>query len=287
MHKSVFFFTRLSNAKSIFHAVVTSIIALLLLGVAFALTGWNHVGYLIVGASVLIAFRTILVVNWSLNELHDHTRMSEENAKAAEQHYISVLQRITRYAEFREGRDVGRSERVGNLCEEIASRLALTPSQCYLMNLAGQLHDIGLLTVPEYILKKSSQLNGNEFVSVKKHAEASNEILKPLRLLEDVLDGIKHHHERCNGTGYPDGLKGDDLSLSARILAVCDVYEAMTHDRPHRQGITSFATIEELRRCCPDGFDADIVEILAEIKHAPASEKEQASKALEPSPVNA
>ncbi|HHH75918.1 MAG TPA: HD domain-containing protein [Phycisphaerae bacterium] len=284
MKKSNWLFTILPDVTHTTLAVALSTVGILLLSLALALTGWNTVGMLISLVIGLITVRTVMVVYWSSQDMHSRSVELIESARAAEEHYISVLQRIVRFAELRQGRDIGRSERVGNLCEDIARRMSLPKRQCHLMNLAGQLHDIGLLTVPEYILKKSSQLNGNEFISITKHPEASCEILRPLAMLDEVLDGIRHHHERLNGSGYPDGLNSPNLSVHAKILAVCDVYEAMTHDRPHRRAISSLDAVSELRRCCPEGFDADIVEILADIKHIPVLEEIMGDAQLKPKP---
>jgi len=282
MKKSNWLFTILPDVTHTTLSVALSTAGILLLSLALALTGWNSVGMLIAVVIGLITVRTVMVVYWSAQDMYSRSVEVAESARAAEEHYIGVLQRIVRFAELRHGKGIGRSQRVGNLCEDIANRMSLPRRQCHLMNLAGQLHDIGLLAVPEYILKKSSQLNGNEFVSIKKHPDASCEILRPLAMFADVLDGIRHHHERLNGTGYPDGIVSQNLSVHAKILAVCDVYEAMTHDRPHRRAISSLDAVSELRRCCPEGFDGAIVEILAEIKHIPVLEEVMADAKLQP-----
>ena len=115
--------------------------------------------------------------------------------------------------------------------------------------------------------------------TVREHSDISYEVLKPLAMLAPVLPAIRHHHERTNGTGYPAALAGDAIPLEARILAVADAYDAMTHDRPHRQALSSLVALRELRRCCPSGYDSRCVEALAEVLHAPAMEKVQATMA--------
>jgi HD-GYP domain-containing protein (c-di-GMP phosphodiesterase class II) len=92
-------------------------------------------------------------------------------------------------------------------------------------------------------------------------------------MLAGVLPAIRAHHERLNGTGYPAGLAGDEIPLGARILAVADAYEAMTHDRPHRPAVSPLIAMRELRRCCPSGFDPQCVEALAHVLNVPALEE--------------
>jgi len=141
-----------------------------------------------------------------------------------------------------------------------------------LMNLAGRLHDIGMLAVPQSIVAQRSTLGAEAFRSIKEHPSISWEALKPLELLEEVLPAIRHHHERMNGTGYPSGLSGEEIPLTARILAVADAYDAMTHDRPHRGAVTPLSAVHELRRCAPEGYAPRCVEALADVLHLPALE---------------
>ena len=107
----------------------------------------------------------------------------------------------------------------------------------------------------------------DEFRTIQKHSEVSYEILRPLRCLKEMLLAVRYHHERMNGTGYPAGISGDEIPLEAKILAVADAYDAMTHDRPHRPAMTPMIAVQELRRCTPHGYDESCVEALADIIH--------------------
>ena len=151
-----------------------------------------------------------------------------------------------------------------------------------MLELAGQLHDIGLLAVPETIIQSYARFGVEEFRSVQKHSEASYEVLKPLEMLADVLPAVRYHHERLNGTGYPAGLKEGQVPLGARILAVADSYDAMTHDRPHRAAMSPLVAMRELQRCCPSGYDPECVEALAEIMNIPALEETVVAQQLSP-----
>ena len=153
----------------------------------------------------------------------------------------------------------GPSKRIGYLARRVGEELGLDHDRCRLLDLAGQVHDIGLLSVPDRILNKPNQLGSAEFRNVRCHSEASFEILQPLTFLADILPAVKYHHERMNGTGYPYGIGGEEIPLTARILAVVDAYDAMMHDRPHRAALPDVEALAEIRRCTPDGYDADCV----------------------------
>ncbi|HUS47107.1 MAG TPA: HD domain-containing phosphohydrolase, partial [Phycisphaerae bacterium] len=114
-----------------------------------------------------------------------------------------------------------------------------------------------------------SRLAVAEFRTVQKHPEVSYQVLRPLRSVAPILPAIRYHHERMNGSGYPEGLKGDKIPLGASIIAVADSYDAMTHDRPHRPAMTPLQAMMELRRCTPAGYDGRCVDAMAEIVNLP------------------
>jgi HD-GYP domain-containing protein (c-di-GMP phosphodiesterase class II) len=237
------------------------------LGVSLAILGAKMAGIvldsLIVSASGVLA----LITHWAVKHLDRRSQTLRKAAALAERHYLNVLRQIVRIVEARDQYTHGHSERVGLLAERIARQLGLPDARCRLLGLAGQLHDIGLLAVPGNVLDKQGAFNSGEYKTVQKHSEISYDLLQPMESLAEVLPAIRHHHERVNGTGYPDGLEGDAICLEARILAVADSYEAMTHDRPHRPAMTPLRATEELRRCAPWGYDARCVEALAQIIH--------------------
>jgi HD-GYP domain-containing protein (c-di-GMP phosphodiesterase class II) len=188
----------------------------------------------------------------------------------AQQHCIDILKKVMRFVEARDRFWRGHSHNVGRLTEQIAQRMGLPAARCRELKVAGELHDIGLVAVPEAMIKNYNKFGLSEFRSVMKHSDVSYEILKPLASLKNALLAVRHHHERMNGTGYPCGLEGGDIPLGARILAVADAYDAMTHDRPHRDAMTPQQAMGELRRCTPAGYDPTCVETLAEIVNADA-----------------
>jgi HD-GYP domain-containing protein (c-di-GMP phosphodiesterase class II) len=261
------------ETTEIAHTVLISAVAIFVLAFALALEGWHGVSLLIAIAIGLVTFRIVVQVTWTVRHFRQRGEAMRHMALEAEDHYIAVLKRIVRFTELREGYDRNRCERIGKLCEQISRKMGLDERTCEMMNVAGWLHDIGLLAVPEQILHKVSRLSGEEFRSIKKHAEASYEVLQPLTMLQEVLPAIRHHHERLNGTGYPHGLRGEAIPLQARILAVAEAYDALTHDRPHRPAMSPLKAVRELQRCSPAGFDPQCVEVLAEILNIPALEE--------------
>jgi HD-GYP domain-containing protein (c-di-GMP phosphodiesterase class II) len=247
-----------------------SVLAMAVVAVAMAAKGW-HAPSLALGAIVALMGALILVqVKGHLCLVAGQADDVRRAAEQAERHYLGVLRRVLQAVEAREQFGKGRSERVGKLCRRISREMGLSERRAELMDLAGQLHDIGLIAVPETLLRKSGGLDREEFRIVKRHSDISFEVLRPLQSLRAVLPAIRHHHERMNGTGYPAGLTGQAIPIEARILAVADAYDAMTHDRPHRAALTPLQAIRELQRCSPDGFDSDVVNVLASILHIDA-----------------
>ncbi len=131
----------------------------------------------------------------------------------------------------------GHSERVAAMSLKIAQQLGLSELECKHIHMAGLLHDVGKIGIPDNVLGKQGKLTDKEFAVVKLHPVIGYEILKPLDRIRFVLPGVLHHHEAWDGSGYPHGLRAEQIPLQARILAVADSYDAMTSDRPYRRGM--------------------------------------------------
>ncbi len=261
------------DASQLVRGVLVFLAGIAVAACAMALAG-SHVASAVMGG--VIVFTGIIMtynVRRAMSDLSDQSARTSRAAAEAEQHYIMVLRKIITFVETRDGYTKGRSQRIGDLAEKIAAELGLDSHKCRMLNLAGQLHDIGMLAVPESVINRRGQLTTSEFRIVEKHADVSYELLKPLKSVQGVLGAIRHHHERMNGTGYPEGLQGRDIPTEARILAVADAYDAMTHDRPHRPAMSPYLAVKELRRCSPAGYDEDCVEALATAVNMPELEK--------------
>ncbi len=155
------------------------------------------------------------------------------------------------------------SERVSELAARIATRLGLDAEQIELTRLAGSLHDLGKLAIPEEILRKPGELTDSERLVLERHPQIGFRMLDSLGV-DPVADVVLHHHERWDGAGYPDGLRGDAIPLGARIIFVADAYDAMTSDRVYRPKRSPASAIAELERCAGTQFDPEIVTAFVE-----------------------
>jgi HD-GYP domain-containing protein (c-di-GMP phosphodiesterase class II) len=153
----------------------------------------------------------------------------------------------------------GHSLRVQTWATAVGRELGLDGRRLQSLSYAAQLHDIGKLAVPDSILQAARQLTDSEWLIVRDHPRRGAELIKHLTFLKDAQPAILYHHERLDGAGYPEGLKGDQVPLEARILAVIDAYDAMTSARAYRPAMAHEAAAGELRRCSSTQFDIEVV----------------------------
>lgn len=156
--------------------------------------------------------------------------------------------------------------RVSELVVELGRKLELSDGEIDALEKASVLHDIGKIAIPDAILNKPGGLSEEEWALMKSHTLKGVEICRPLRSLRDTLPIIRWHHERLDGSGYPDGLEGDQIPLLARVMAVVDVYDALQSKRPYKEPYSPGKCVEILRQGVADGWwDRRVVEALTEI----------------------
>jgi putative two-component system response regulator len=174
-----------------------------------------------------------------LKELHEQLDHSE-----------SIIFSLVITMEARDTCTKGHSTRVGDLAREFGAFLGFPGKDQEVLKKAGILHDIGKMGLSETILRKPSCLTCDEISEVKKHPILGEEICKPLKSLKEILPGIRHHHERWDGTGFPDNLSGDEIPLMARILSILDAFDAMVSIRPyrHKRSVEQTLAVMELER---------------------------------------
>jgi HD-GYP domain-containing protein (c-di-GMP phosphodiesterase class II) len=154
---------------------------------------------------------------------------------------------------------VGHSARVTQYAVAIAESMDLPLEEVEELRLAGILHDLGKIGVPDSILNKPGRLSDEEYSAIKMHPVLSMRIIEPLPHLGNIIPIIYHHHERYDGNGYMDGKSGNGIPLGARIIAVADSYEAMTSDRPYRKALSREEAVAEIARCSGTQFDPEVV----------------------------
>jgi diguanylate cyclase (GGDEF)-like protein len=156
----------------------------------------------------------------------------------------------------------GHATKVAEYATGIARAMHLPAEQVERVRQGAYLHDIGKIGIAEHILKKPAHLTDTEYTSVKTHSALGGDFLETCRGLRHLAAYVRHHHERWDGAGYPQGLHGEEIPIEARILAVCDAADAMLSDRPYRPAMTTQAAITELQRCAGTQFDAQVVAVL-------------------------
>jgi putative nucleotidyltransferase with HDIG domain len=186
-----------------------------------------------------------------------------ENAKLYEDMrslFISTVSSLANAIDAKSPWTKGHSERVMNIAARIAEEMGLSELFVEQIRIGGLLHDIGKIGILEALLEKPDKISDDEFPPMLLHPEIGVAILSPIEQLQDVLPTIRHHHERYDGTGYPDGLKGEEIPLQARIVAVADAFDAMVSDRPYKKGFSVKSALKVLEKGAGSQFDPVVVE---------------------------
>ena len=193
--------------------------------------------------------------------------MALENAtlyEDLEMSYFSTVKALARAIEVKDPYTYGHSERVTDYALAIARRMGASEHEIKNIKYAAALHDIGKIGIARKILDKPGALSDEEFDYIKTHPQLGGSIIEPVAFLKAPRSIILHHHERYDGRGYPDGLKGEDIELGARVLAVADAFEAMMSDRPYRKSLPLEEAVRELEVNSGGQFDPAVVGTLLE-----------------------
>jgi putative nucleotidyltransferase with HDIG domain len=167
----------------------------------------------------------------------------------------------------------GHSHKVAAYAAVIAEALGMQEEQIGEVRLGGMLHDIGKVGIPEEILNKNGPLNPDEWETMKQHVCFGDQLLEPLRAIASVREMVCHHHEMFDGSGYPDGLTGEQIPLGARIIAIADAFDTITSERTYKKARPASAGFAELERCAGTQFDPALVRLFVEavqnLPHSP------------------
>jgi len=184
---------------------------------------------------------------------------------------INVVKSFVEAIEAKDRYTRGHSERVSRYVKAVAARLHLSETHKKDLNWASVLHDVGKIGIPEAILNKTESLTDDEYRILQAHPEKGYHILAPLEQLSRALPGILHHHERFDGSGYPLGLKGKEIPLAARIIAIVDTFDAITTDRAYRKGKPVEEALEIIEKVAGSQLDSDLIEVFKQaLKEEPS-----------------
>ncbi len=182
------------------------------------------------------------------------------------EHSENIILTLAVALEARDPYTKGHSTRVGDLAYEFGLFMELSSRELELLRKAGMLHDIGKIAISESILQKPGKLTEDEIALIRKHPVIGEEICKPLNSLQSILPAIRHHHERWDGKGFPDGLKGSKIPLFARILSIIDSFDAMLSVRPYRGAIDFYEAIKRMEREMDQGqWDPELLTVFIEL----------------------
>lgn len=173
--------------------------------------------------------------------------------------FSGTINAITETLDAKDSFTLGRSRRVAFLSLKIGTQLGLPAEELGKLELAGLLHDIGMIGVPEDLLNKAEMLSEEEFEIVKKHVNHGVKILEDIKQLNEVVEIIKYHHERFDGNGYPNGLSGNDIPLTSQIISLADTYDGMVSNRSYREGMKSEEAIKLINEQSGQKFNPIVV----------------------------
>ena len=188
-----------------------------------------------------------------INQFHDENIVSNE-------HMLDVVSSLANTIDAKDTYTKGHSAAVSRYAEALARAINLPAGEVERIKLGALLHDIGKIGIPEHVLRKPTMLSDDEWTIMKQHPTiGADKVLKPNKSLHDLLPMVKYHHEHIDGSGYPYGLKGDEIPLSARIVAVADAYHALISDRPYRKGLSVSKACEILKMGAGVQWDRELI----------------------------
>jgi HD-GYP domain-containing protein (c-di-GMP phosphodiesterase class II) len=224
-----------------------------------------------------------------LNSIANESAIYLENSKLFEDIHglmMGLLHALTSAVDAKDAYTCGHSERVALLSRRLSKEIGLPDNQVERIYMAGLLHDVGKIGVPEAVLQKTGRLTNEEFDQMKKHPGIGARILSDIKQVEDIIPGVLHHHERYDGKGYPAGLCGQNIPLMGRIICLADCFDAMTSNRTYRRALPLEVALSEIRRCSGTQFDPTLAEAFLRIgieqfKDLLADHQNQARKRLD------
>ncbi len=227
--------------------------------------GWYEFSHPVLGAILAILWNFHPLSVLLIGVIFLIIRHSYQIAVQMQQQTHDALRALMRVIDERDHHTYDHSERVSQYAKMIAEELGLDQEEVEVLAEAGLLHDLGKVGMVDDVLFKNGKLNSNELQHAKRHAEVGAELLSKFPLFEKGALLVKHHHERYDGTGYPDGLAGEQIPLGSRIISVADAFQAMTEHRPYRPALTFDQAIAQLQAGSGTQFDPQVVQVFVRL----------------------
>ena len=215
--------------------------------------------FLIVGVvTAIIFFSLVTLAAGASRELERRRRESQST-------FVETLKLMAETIDLRDPYTAGHSQRVGEYSRKLAAAMHFPEHRIDVIESAALLHDIGKIAVPDAVLFKPSALDASERKIIGTHPVVGARLLQSIASMEDIVPCVLHHHEKIDGTGYPDKLLGEEIPMGARVIAVADSFDAMTTDRPYRRALTAEVAVAELRRVAGSQLDKTLVDAFAKL----------------------
>jgi len=197
--------------------------------------------------------------NLMTDQLETYIKDLQHSAAENRELFLGTVKGLAAAIDGKDPYTRGHSERVSRISMAIAQRLGISDDECEKIRISALLHDVGKIAIDDSILKKPAALTDDEFVIMKQHPQKGYKIMSQIRAMKEFLPGMYMHHEMVNGQGYPQGLKGDEIPLMAKVVAVADTFDAMTTDRPYQLAMKFEDAVERIRSYVGTRYDAGVV----------------------------
>ncbi|MFH1458913.1 MAG: HD-GYP domain-containing protein [Candidatus Omnitrophota bacterium] len=206
-----------------------------------------------------------IFIGYAIRAKEEKMRQKRIWTRVERRNIMRTINALVSAIDFKDHLTKNHSDNVKHYACAIAEEMGLSMTEIKEIQEACQVHDLGKIGIHDNILLKPDSLTEKEYQEIKSHSLAGAIILKPFHFLKKVVKLVRQHHERYDGTGYPDGLSGKNIDLGARIMSVADSFDAMTQDRPYRDAMTQTQAIEELRMNSGTQFDPKVVEAFLKV----------------------
>jgi putative nucleotidyltransferase with HDIG domain len=198
------------------------------------------------------------------DQLETYIKDLQQSAAENRELFLGTVKGLAAAIDGKDPYTRGHSERVSRISMAIAQRLGLPDDECEKIRISALLHDVGKIAIDDNILKKPAALTDDEFAIMKQHPQKGYKIMSQIRAMKEFLPGMYMHHEMVNGQGYPQGLKGDEIPLMAKVVAVADTFDAMTTDRPYQQAMKFEDAVARIQSFVGTRYDAVVVSAFVE-----------------------